>query len=185
VSTDPRDAQAAVDLDLRLSNEVADALVSIGEVGLLRGEFQRHALVPQRTNIKINWLGEGAIETSSPNTLQVVVSFMLGAFVEEPTEQSVPVIFIRADYFIVYELKPGTQLTKPHLDAFVKLNSVFNLWAYWREYVQSCCARMVLAPIPIPVFRPGAINLSAKMEVVPLADDDKSVLLESRQPPTE
>lgn len=39
------------------------------------------------------------------------------------------------------------------LKAFASQNALFHVWPYWREYVQSMCARLRLPQIMLPMFR--------------------------------
>ncbi|ADE13262.1 hypothetical protein Nhal_0041 [Nitrosococcus halophilus Nc 4] len=38
------------------------------------------------------------------------------------------------------------------IEAFGKLNVGYHVWPYWREYVQSTCARMGINPIVVPLY---------------------------------
>jgi hypothetical protein len=42
---------------------------------------------------------------------------------------------------------------RPALDEFGRHNVGYHVWPYWREYVQSTCARLGIPPIPIPMYR--------------------------------
>lgn len=42
---------------------------------------------------------------------------------------------------------------RPALIEFARYNVGYHVWPYWREYVQTTCARMGFPPIPIPMFR--------------------------------
>jgi hypothetical protein len=39
------------------------------------------------------------------------------------------------------------------LREFEKYNAAFQIWPYWREYVQSTCARIGIPPIPITMYQ--------------------------------
>ncbi|MEA3273899.1 MAG: hypothetical protein U9Q81_01070 [Pseudomonadota bacterium] len=42
---------------------------------------------------------------------------------------------------------------RPALEEFGRFNIGYHVWPYWREYVQSVCARMGIPPIPVPMYR--------------------------------
>ncbi|MCW7550528.1 hypothetical protein OO184_22005 [Photorhabdus sp. APURE] len=46
-----------------------------------------------------------------------------------------------------------TKLTNDELKAFSENNVAFNVWPYWREYVQSTCNRMGIPQINIPLYK--------------------------------
>ena len=68
-------------------------------------------------------------------------------------EGAEPKIKIEATFVIIYSLNSLDGIEQRHVQAFGSLNGVYNAWPYWREYVQSSCGRMGLAPITIPAFR--------------------------------
>lgn len=39
------------------------------------------------------------------------------------------------------------------LAEFGQFNIGYHVWPYWREYVQSVCARMGIPPIPVPMYQ--------------------------------
>ena len=46
----------------------------------------------------------------------------------------------------------GSEL-HPILEEFGRFNVGYHVWPYWREYVQSVCARIGIPPVPIPMYR--------------------------------
>lgn len=59
---------------------------------------------------------------------------------------SITTVF-KAHYFSKEKL--SAEATK----AFAQKNAGFNVWPYWREYVQSTCCRVGIEPIPIPLYK--------------------------------
>ena len=51
------------------------------------------------------------------------------------------------------------QLNKEEVQLFGKSNVGFNVWPFWREYVQSSCMRMNIKPISLP-FKMGWKSLN-------------------------
>lgn len=47
----------------------------------------------------------------------------------------------------------GESELHPALEEFGRYNVGYHVWPYWREYVQSICARIGIPPIPIPMYR--------------------------------
>ncbi|CAK0768225.1 putative Preprotein translocase subunit SecB [Gammaproteobacteria bacterium] len=57
-------------------------------------------------------------------------------------------VLFQADYLI----KPGSTPSKAALDTFASVNVGYHVWPYWREYLQSTCARAGLPLIPLPMY---------------------------------
>lgn len=65
---------------------------------------------------------------------------------------------IEADFCAQYRLKQSADVEelRPAIEEFGRYNLGYHVWPYWREFVQSTCARMGIPPIPVPTFRlPG------------------------------
>ncbi|MHB1559967.1 MAG: hypothetical protein ACYC61_21155 [Isosphaeraceae bacterium] len=67
--------------------------------------------------------------------------------------QQAPTLSIQAKFVISYSLDKLDDLNQENVEAFAGTNAVYNVWPYWREFVQSTVARMGLPPLTIPVFR--------------------------------
>jgi len=68
-----------------------------------------------------------------------------------------PLLSINCTYVLNYKFMAkgapeGAELQR-YLDAFARVNGVFNIWPYFRELIQSLSARMSLPPIVVPVYR--------------------------------
>jgi hypothetical protein len=62
---------------------------------------------------------------------------------------------IEADFALHYRLKDEVdagKLTKA-FEEFGRFNIGYHAWPYWREYVQSTCARVGIPTIPVPMFQ--------------------------------
>jgi hypothetical protein len=75
---------------------------------------------------------------------------------------------IKATFVIFYDVESFEGLSDEHFGAFAATTGVFNAWPYWRELVQSTCARMGLSkPVIIPVFRLGQAEYTNQVAVDP------------------
>jgi hypothetical protein len=45
------------------------------------------------------------------------------------------------------------------LEEFAGCNVGYHVWPYWREYVQSTCARLGIPPVPVPLYRVPAAEV--------------------------
>lgn len=60
---------------------------------------------------------------------------------------------IEATFLLQYRLASTAGLRKENVEAFGELNGVFNVWPYWREYVQSMTTRMGLPSLTMPSLK--------------------------------
>jgi len=82
----------------------------------------------------------------------VFPSFRLEAKPEEEKSEK-PSIAIEAEFLLIYELDNCEDIKQDSIEAFGRVNGIYNAWPYWREFVQSTIARMGLPNLTIPVFR--------------------------------
>jgi hypothetical protein len=68
-----------------------------------------------------------------------------------------PELIVEATFRLQYKLGDSPYNEK-HLDAFSKVNGIFNAWPYWREFVQSTVSRMGLPTLVLPVLTVGALR---------------------------
>lgn len=59
---------------------------------------------------------------------------------------------IAAEFVSEYKLV-NRDLSKAAIEEFGNYNTMLHVWPYWRELIQSMCARMRLAPIVLPMYR--------------------------------
>ena len=78
---------------------------------------------------------------------------MLEVRVVPPQSPENPVVSVKAGFELKYKLPKAFGATRRELDMFAKVNSLFNAWPYWREFVQNTATRMNLPPIVLPLFR--------------------------------
>ncbi len=102
--------------------------------------------------------------------VRATVRFTLeGRFEGEESEGSA--LLIDAVFNAFYEIPSDHQASKEALDFFANANGTFNLWPYWREFVQSTAARMGVAGLIVPTYRveevftgPGTVDRTQKAQ---------------------
>lgn len=69
--------------------------------------------------------------------------------------EEVQCLEIEAEFCAQYRLDPSADLEglRPAIEEFGRYNLGYHVWPYWREFVQSTCARMGIPPIPVPMYR--------------------------------
>ncbi|MFM9959331.1 MAG: hypothetical protein ACKVZJ_14835 [Phycisphaerales bacterium] len=70
--------------------------------------------------------------------------------------EAAPVLEVLATYRIVYRLDNAAAAPVPVLLQFASVNARFNLTAYWREYLHTCCCRIGVPPMVVPPFNAAA-----------------------------
>ncbi|WP_305457925.1 hypothetical protein [Photobacterium leiognathi] len=68
----------------------------------------------------------------------------------EQDEDVTPLVEIKGTFSAKYE--SPERLTQEQIEAFSEKNVGFNVWPYWREYVQSSCMRLNIEPIEVPLY---------------------------------
>ena len=82
----------------------------------------------------------------------VFPTFKLQAFSPEGKKKE-PDLIIEATFILIYKAKTLEGLKQENFKAFADTNGIYNVWPYWREFVQNTVVRMSLPPLTIPVFR--------------------------------
>lgn len=84
--------------------------------------------------------------------IRVTIRFTADAL---PLEQESADVAVRiaVTFELAYQCEAVERLSDEALEAFGKINGVYNAWPYWREFVHSTTVRMGLSPLIMPVFR--------------------------------
>ena len=151
-----------------LFNTVVERLVDIGEVLLAECAAKQQGTPAEDVfNLTINFRAFPVRNKTESEKFGVLVQFTLIA--ADPTAPSDPAtqpfLSIRAVFLAEYTLRSMEGITPEHLSVFAQRNSVFNVWPYWREFVQSTLARMGIPPISIPVYRQGMTSLQGTVQL--------------------
>jgi hypothetical protein len=98
--------------------------------------------------------GVDASSKLDPATNKITVStkFMTRAGTPSSEGQTDDVLRIEAEFRVVYSVDSMDGIEEKHVDAFGRMNGVYNVWPYWREYVQSTTVRLGFPPIVLPLL---------------------------------
>ena len=73
-------------------------------------------------------------------------------FQNEDTDTSiVPLLEIKSEFVAQYE--SPCELSEEEINQFGQQHVFYHIWPYWREVLQSSCARLNINPITIPPLR--------------------------------
>lgn len=105
-------------------------------------------------------IGDAPITGGQTKLLQVYVD--LGIKVMGLQESEPPVFFeIEADFLVEYQV--SSDLSEAAIKAFADVNSVHNVWPFWRQHVFDVVARGRLPQLEVPLFR----GVSKRVTVAP------------------
>jgi len=146
------------------------------------------ALVPQyksgpggkMTSLSLN---EGATHTGSR---VIILNFTVGVRLVddaalatvaagEDLPEEAQYLEIEAEFRAQYRLNPAEELEalRPAIEEFGRYNLGYHVWPYWREFVQSTCARLGIPPIPVPMYRlPKQVAADAREDTLAEWDGD-------------
>ncbi|UCC32747.1 MAG: hypothetical protein JSU86_10770 [Phycisphaerales bacterium] len=62
-------------------------------------------------------------------------------------------LFIEATFSAMYDIPKDLEASDDALDFFAHTNGTFNLWPYWREFVQTMANRMGVPGLTVPTYR--------------------------------
>jgi preprotein translocase subunit SecB len=109
------------------------------------------------TSLQIEFGFDGeATADREDNRIAVVASLMVRAGTPEGVEP--PAFKIEAQFILDYKINSFDGISEEELIAFGKVNGVFNVWPYCREYIQSMTTRMGYQALALPVLTGEAIQ---------------------------
>jgi preprotein translocase subunit SecB len=85
------------------------------------------------------------------NVLSVICNFHVAAF--DKKEPDKILMNIEASFCTSYVVEDIGDLNPNDIEHFSKINPVYNVWAYWREFVQSMTTRMGFPPLTVPLLK--------------------------------
>jgi hypothetical protein len=89
--------------------------------------------------------------------IRITVVFSLRAFHEGSERPETPPLFVQVGFALSYVLTSDEGIDDEHVNAFGKMNGVYNAWPYIREFVQSTIARMSLPTLTLPALTSGVL----------------------------
>lgn len=153
--------------ETKLAAEVNQS-AAIGSIRLARAKAHSQALGggPQPP-IAVTFSFSSKPVASPANILRFEIAFRMSG-VEDRQEaknakagrksngkKAVPVVQVECVFEVDYTLREGFSITPRHVKAFKDGNAIFNVWPYFREYLQSTLQRMGLPPLTAPFLRLG------------------------------
>jgi hypothetical protein len=138
---------SATQLDLAAS--VAEK-VDIVDVRLIK--LDAKCMLPKVTTPKLNRVSHTA-KVKRDEGLQVFVHFAFQMADDTEDSRADPPVAITAVYCLAYNVEGVDALSDDQIEAFGKVNGIYNAWTFWRELVYTTLSRMGMPPVTMPVFR--------------------------------
>jgi len=130
--------------------EVVSERVNILDVKIIKASFMQTSDVHKgKKSVNIKRKVHVQVDKEK-NLIFVVIDFTLNGMIEGIES---PVIEIESSFLLVYSITDCENLTESAYQEFGEVNAVYNVWPYWREYVQNATTRMGLQSLTIPVFK--------------------------------
>jgi hypothetical protein len=135
-----------MDLAAPVSQRVEVLQILLAESMTRRGSIRDR--LPAKLEMSVN------VETKADKEQKVILirpRFTLTAKYDEADGEEL--LRIEAVFVLRYRIPSFDGLRSKNIEAFGKLNGLYNAWPYWREFVQSTTVRMGLPALTIPVYR--------------------------------
>jgi preprotein translocase subunit SecB len=102
--------------------------------------------------VRLDWSAR-LKEKEPDNSFVIAPSLDLQIVPKGAKEETLPLVWMRVGFEATYRLPDGLRATRRELRDFAQINGIFNVWPYWREFIQNMFARMNLPPFFLPVYR--------------------------------
>lgn len=146
-------AEAAENLDMKAVARVAHK-ATLEEIYLVDAKVERDdPLVLPSGTLSLNHKCSTKILSfeDDKNILPVLCNFGVAAFNKKSPDKTV--MSIEASFCVSYVINPISDFDPNDIEQFSKINPVYNVWAYWREFVQSMTTRMGFSVLTIPLLK--------------------------------
>ena len=125
--------------------ELLDIRLGRCEAHLVAPDGEPPAELQQMVNV-------GAAKNAETNELNYVISIRLvGGAAKLATDM--PAMLIEAAFGLKYSVQSLDGITEELVMRFGQVNGVFNIWPYWREFVQNMTCRLGLPGLRIPLLK--------------------------------
>ena len=146
-------AEAAESLDMEAVARVAQK-AALEEIYLVDAKVVRDdplAIPSETLSLKFKCSTKILPCEDDKNTLPILCNFGVAAFSKKSPDKIV--MNIEASFCISYVFKPLSDFNPDDIEQFSKINPIYNVWAYWREFVQSMTTRMGVSVLTIPLLK--------------------------------
>jgi preprotein translocase subunit SecB len=91
-----------------------------------------------------------------------ILTFIITVDPEQlPDANQHPTFQVEAAFAVAYSFDSLEGISPEQITEFGQRNALYNVWPYWREFVQSTTTRMGLPPLKIPLLTPAGLKFTA------------------------
>ena len=106
---------------------------------------------PEAVHFRLGRKSRG-YRSSDKKKLYVEIRFILEGRPSDKDDDDV-ILLIEETLRASYEIPREKEFDKEAMNLFAHTNGTFNLWPYWREFVQATSVRMGLPGLTVPSYR--------------------------------
>jgi len=135
---------------------------SLQSIRLVRAKLASNANpVESEASVAVGFDFRSKLVEARPGLLRIAVSFRMAGAAEGVAP---PAVAVEALFEADYQLHEGYAPAEAAARAFKDGNAIFNVWPYFREFLQSSLQRMGLPPLTAPFLRlqPKAPKIARK-----------------------
>ena len=152
-------------LSLTALNAVIASRVQIKSIQLLNSKTHFNPALLQE-GMEVRYAFQSKVESNKEEkTISVIDHFQLFVQKEGVTNLKDSTVKLSADYLLLYSVSSWDGILDEHLEAFGKMNGIYNGWPYWREFVQSMTTRMGLPALALPVITGASLEEQYKKNI--------------------
>jgi hypothetical protein len=142
--------------------------VHIEGIQLARCQAMRTVPIAETAlRIEYGFTGETKADREQ-NRIAVTAFFTVRGQLPDSSEPSP--LKLDVEFHLDYKITSFDGISDDTLDAFGKINGVFNAWSYCREFVQSTTTRMGLPALTLPLLTGNAIQQMYEMKAAEEAE---------------
>lgn len=118
--------------------------VEVDDLYMISCNFNRDIDITHYESVRVNLSSSGELLSVAEDGFRSKVSLCL---VANPEREENEILRIESEYILSYLIHSKKKLETNDLKTFCSINSVYNIWPYWRELVDSIANR---ADLPLP-----------------------------------
>jgi len=126
--------------------------VELREIYLLEASVHRESMEigEEPLSLKYHCATKILPSDATENILPVACEFSVLAFHGDSSDS--PVMRIEASFCANYVFRNSRNVAHEDIQHFAKINPLYNVWSYWREFVHSMTTRMGFPALTVPLL---------------------------------
>lgn len=145
-------AQTSATDGMSLAAKVA-AAANIADVRLIKSATSLEEIDFNEATAARTVIGHGYTRDPARDAVVVFCALRYECANESAESKANPPLVVDATFALTYLVTGLAAFTDDELEAFSKLNGMFNAWPFWREFLASSISRMNAPPVTAPTFR--------------------------------